>query len=146
MVENRVIKIYLWGEIMIVQISNENIKDVNKANEPFEVIGRIIPKYENDTWTYTEELYTEVYEKQYPQDVEDYEAYINNKEKIIFFFYDNDTCIGQIKMHKNWGRYAYIDDLIVSKDARGRGVGHALINQAIEWAKQNQLMGLKLET
>jgi streptothricin acetyltransferase len=131
---------------VIVQITHENIGDINKANGPFEVIGKIIPKYENDTWTYTEEIYPEVHEKQYPHDVEDYEAYINSKDKTVFFFYDNDMCIGQIKIHKNWGRYAFIDDLMVIKNARGKGVGHALINQAIEWAKQNQLMGLTLET
>lgn len=131
---------------MIVQITHENICDINKVNEPFEIIGRIIPKYENDIWSYTEELYTEVYEKQYQNDAEDYETYINHKDKAIFFFYDNDICIGQIKMHRNWGQYAFVDDIFVLRSARGKGVGHALINQAIEWAKQNRLMGLMLET
>jgi len=131
---------------VIVQITNENICDINKVNEPFEIIGKIIPKYENDIWTYTEETSSEVHEKQYQNDVEDYEAYINNKDKIVFFFYDNNLCIGQIKMHKNWGKYVFVDEIFVSKNARGKGVGHSLINQAIEWAKQNQLMGLMLET
>lgn len=131
---------------MIAQITYESIRDINKANEPFEVIGRIVPKYENNTWTYTEEIYPEVYEKQYHNDVEDYEAYISNRDKTVLFFYDNDICIGQIKMHRNWARYAFIDDIAVSRNARGKGVGRALINQAIEWAKQNQLMGLMLET
>lgn len=131
---------------MIVEITYENMGDVNKANEPFEVIGRIVPKYENGIWTYTEELFAETYEKQYFYDMEAYEAYINNKDKIIFLFYDNDTCKGQIKIYKNWGRYGFIDSLIVSKNARGKGIGHALVNRAIEWAKQNQLMGLALET
>ena len=31
-------------------------------------------------------------------------------------------------------------------DYRGKGIGHALINTAIEWAKQNNLCGLMLET
>ena len=131
---------------MIVQMTHKNICDINKVNEPFEIIGKIIPKYENNIWTYTEEIYSEPREKQYQNDVEDYESYINNKHKIIFFFYDKNICIGQIKMHKNWGLYAFIDEIFVSRNSRGKGVGHALIDQAIEWAKQNQLMGLMLET
>ena len=131
---------------MIVQMTPKSICDINKVNEPFEIIGKIIPKYENDIWVYTEEIYSEAHEKQYQNDVEEYDAYINNKDKTIFFFYDNDMCIGQIKMHRNWGKYVVIDEIFVSRNARGKGVGHALINKAIEWAKQNQLMGLMIET
>lgn len=131
---------------MVVQITHENICNINKVNEPFEIIGKIIPKYENGIWTYTEEMYSEAREKQYPNDVEDYEEYINNKDKTIFFFFDNDMCMGQIKMHKSWNKYIFIDEIFVRRNARGKGVGYRLINQAIEWGKQNQLMGLMLET
>lgn len=72
--------------------------------------------------------------------MEDYESYINNKGKTNFFFYDKNICIGKIKMHKNWGQYVFIDEIFVSRNARGKGVGHALINKAIEWGKQNQLI------
>ena len=42
--------------------------------------------------------------------------------------------------------YAYIEDIAVCKDFRGQGIGSALINISIEWAKHKNLHGLMLET
>jgi len=44
---------------MIIKMTHSNSNDFNQANEGFMVSGRIIPKYENDNWTYTEERFTE---------------------------------------------------------------------------------------
>ncbi|EVE04043.1 hypothetical protein T758_02794 [Staphylococcus aureus SJOS6001] len=41
---------------------------------------------------------------------------------------------------------AYIEDIAVCKDFRGQGIGSALINISIEWAKHKNLHGLMLET
>lgn len=62
---------------MIIEMKAEHIEDINKGNEPFMVVGRIIPKYENDTWIFTELLYEEPYEKSYPNGDEDYNEHIN---------------------------------------------------------------------
>ncbi|HGI0158585.1 TPA: GNAT family N-acetyltransferase, partial [Streptococcus pyogenes] len=51
-----------------------------------------------------------------------------------------------VKLRKNWNRYAYIEDIAVCKDFRGQGIGSALINISIEWAKHKNLHGLMLET
>ncbi len=40
----------------------------------------------------------------------------------------------------------YIEDIAVCKDFRGQGIGSALINISIEWAKHKNLHGLMLET
>ena len=58
---------------MIVEINLNNIKDINKPNQPFNIIGKIIPVYQNDMWTFTECLYNEAHEKYYPNDDEQYE-------------------------------------------------------------------------
>ena len=41
----------------IVKLSFDTLKDVNKASEPFEIIGKLKPTFVNDEWTYTEEIY-----------------------------------------------------------------------------------------
>jgi len=134
---------------MIKKMTLKNIKDINKANDSFNVIGRIIPTYENGMWSYVEEIYSNSYEKKYDDEDTahyDYQKYVNNNDYAIYFYYYDNKCVGQIILHSNWNRYAFIEDISVLGDYRGKGIGHALINTAIEWAKQNNLCGLMLET
>ena len=63
---------------MIVELTRDRIADVNKANQPFPLIGRIIPRYEYGKWSYTEELLPEPEEKYYLDDEEDWNLYIDN--------------------------------------------------------------------
>ena len=55
---------------MITEMKAGHLKDIDKPSEPFEVIGKIIPRYENENWTFTELLYEAPYLKSY-QDEED---------------------------------------------------------------------------
>jgi len=131
---------------MIIEINNENKNDVNKPNQPFEVIGKIIPTFHNGIWSFTELLFDKPYIKSYPIDDERYEDYIDNPNQIIFFYYENGECFGQIIIRKNWNMYAYIQDIAVAKNTRGKGIGTKLIHRVIEWAKNKDLCGLMLET
>ena len=130
----------------IVKINQQNLTDINKANQPFEIIGKIKPVFINGKWTYTEEIYEQSYRKVYPNDYCDYAAYIDNPDKTVFFAYSGKECIGQIVLKRDWNRYAFIEDICVTKSARGQGVGTSLIQKAIEWAKNSNLNGLALET
>lgn len=130
----------------IVRLDQQNLKDINKANQPFEVIGKIRPAFADGIWTYTEELYEQPYMKAYPNDDWDCVAYINNPDKAIFLSYSGTECVGQIVLKRDWNRYAFIEDICVAKAARGKGVGSALIQKAIEWAPNSDLRGLALET
>lgn len=130
----------------IVELSMQNLADINKANEPFEVIGKIKPAFVNDEWTYTEEIYPQPYMKTYPNDNSDYSAYIENPGKAVFLAYADKACIGQIVLRKDWSRYAFVEDICVSRAARGKGVGTALMERASLWAVKANLCGLALET
>lgn len=130
----------------IVKIDRHNISDINKANQPFDVIGKINPTFSDGIWTYTEELYEQPYAKSYPNDDIDYSAYIDNCDKTVFLAYSDVECIGQIVLKKDWNKYAFIEDICVAASARGRGVGTRLIQKAVEWVKENELNGLALET
>ena len=130
----------------IVKIDKQNLADINRANQPFEIIGKIKPTFADGIWTYTEELYEQSYTKIYPNGTFDNASYINNPDKVIFLTYSDTECIGQIILKRDWNKYAFIEGICVAKSARGQGVGTALIQKAIEWAKNSNLKGLALET
>ncbi|MFE1628904.1 GNAT family N-acetyltransferase [Brevibacillus reuszeri] len=130
---------------MIVKMTQLNKGDFKKANEGFFVSGRIIPKYENEIWTYTEEIFTEPYYKEYEDEEIDI-SYIDEPDKAVFLYYDDKNCVGQIKLCINWNGYALIEDIAVAKDWRQKGIGTILLQKAIEWAIQNNLAGVMLET
>ncbi|AFC30519.1 YyaR [Paenibacillus mucilaginosus 3016] len=130
---------------MIIKMTHSTLKDFNKHNEGFMVTGRIIPKYEDSIWTYTEEIFEEPYYKQYENDDIDI-SYIYEREKAVFLYYDDNISIGQIKLRSNWNGFALVEDIAVAKDQRKKGIGTALLKKAEEWARQNNLIGLMLET
>lgn len=129
----------------IVKLNKDTLSDVNQPNEPFPVIGRIIPEYINGQWRYTEQL-SEPYMKQYPNDDDDWTEYIEREDREIYLAYLDGICVGQIILRADWNRYAFIEDICVSAQARGRGIGTALIQHAECWAKEHNLCGLALET
>lgn len=130
----------------IIEITKNRLPDINKANDPFEIIGKLIPSLLNGKWEYSEELFSQSYTKMYPADDCNYLDYINSSKKTIYLAYDNGDCIGQIILKKDWNQYAFIEDICVCKAYRGQHVGSALIQKAIEWAKEKNLCGLALET
>ncbi|MGG2072570.1 GNAT family N-acetyltransferase [Lysinibacillus irui] len=130
---------------MIIKMNHLNMKDFNKSNEGFMVSGRIIPTLENNVWSYTEGIFTQPYVKKYEDDEIDI-SYIEDDRKAVFFYYVDNNCVGQIKLCSNWNGYGLIEDIAVKSAYRKNGVGTALINQAMKWAKENNLCGLMLET
>ncbi len=130
----------------IIKINQQNLADINKANQPFEIIGKIKPTFADGVWTYTEEIYEQSYMKVYTNDLCDYADYIDNPDKIIYFVYSGTDCIGQIILKRDWNGYAFIEDICVAKSARRQRIGTELIQKAIEWTKNSGLKGLALET
>ncbi len=130
----------------IIKLSEKNLADINKANEPFEIIGNLKTRFMDGNWSYTEEILDDPYVKSYPNDDRDYSEYIDNPNKIIFLAYSEGTCVGQIVLRKDWNQYAFVEDICVSKVVRGQGVGTALIQKATKWAESVDMKGLALET
>lgn len=130
----------------IVKLSADTIQDMNKANAPFEIIGKLKPTFANDQWTYAEEIYAHSYLHSYPDDDCDYSLYIENPNQAVYLAYSDSQCVGQIVLRTDWNKYAFVEDICVSKSHRGQGVGTALIQKAVAWAKAKDLYGLALET
>jgi len=131
---------------MIVEMTSKNLQDVNKSNQTFDVIGRIIPMLIGGIWSFSECLYASSYEKSYPNDERQREDYIDSPDKIVFLYYVDDECVGQVVLRKNWNGYVLIEDIAISKSHRGKGIGKQLIQKSVEWAKLNNCAGLVAET
>lgn len=130
----------------IVEISKDKINDIKGLNEPFEIIGKIKPLFVNDEWSYTEELFDDSRWQSYPDEDNDYSEYVDSPYKTAFLAYVDDIFAGIIIVRKDWNKYAFIEDISVVKKYRGKGVGTALMQKTIEWAKTEEMDGLALET
>ena len=132
----------------IEALSDQNLSDINRANQPFEILGKVTPSLQNGRWSLKESLLPEGerYLKTYPCDEVDYTAYIGSGDRAAFLCYDGEECIGQTVLHRDWNRYAFVEDLCVAAQHRRKGVGKALMEQACIWAKAQGMKGLSLET
>lgn len=131
--------------IIIQPLKDSLVSIVNTTNDSFRIIGKILPSFSNGVWSYEEELYETPTEIRFPDDKLDWSAYIDSSEKIVLLAFHEDTCIGQIRLVKDWNRFVYIENIAVKKDFRKSGVGHLLLEVAEAWAKEQSLIGLSLE-
>ncbi|MEK4667788.1 GNAT family N-acetyltransferase [Niallia sp. FSL R7-0271] len=132
-------------QITVKPFQREHISIINKTNEPFSIIGRLIPSFNNGKWTYEEELYEHTSYTKFPDDNLEWDDYINKENKIIFLAFIGDEYIGQIRLIKDWNKFCYIENIAVCKDYRKNGVGKTLFATAEQWAIQMSLRGISLE-
>lgn len=127
-------------------MTQSNLADFNTANEPIDIIGRLLPKYENGCWSCAEELFAFSSEKPYEPNAAVAGDYVGRQDRAVFFSIGGNGCEGQIVLAKNWNGYALIEDFCVRKAARRSGVGSALFEAAVAWAKSAGFPGLAAET
>lgn len=133
-------------KLIISPLNNDLIEDINLTNDYFTLFGRVVPRLQAGKWSYEEVLFDKASETRFPDDKLDWSHYINQEDKALFLAYMNDTCIGQIRIIKDWNRFCYIENIATKKEYRGSGVGTLLLYKAEEWAKQRNLIGMSLET
>lgn len=132
--------------IEIVKISNENYTDLHKANQPFTIIGRLEITFTNGHFAYREQLSEIHTRKHYPDyDGATADDYIESNDRAAYFAYCDGNCVGQLLLAKTWNGYAHIEDISVAENYRGNGVGSALLNQAYQWAEEQQLSVFSIE-
>jgi len=105
--------------IKIVKMTFENINDYDNKNQNFQVVGRLVPTYKNNCWSYQEEIYEKPFESKY-QEESGLEDYIVDKNSIAFLYYVGEVCVGQITLSKSSTKYVSIDRLIISENHRGK--------------------------
>ena len=131
--------------ITIQEFSAQNRHDINRCNGAFVVDSKLVMQVENGVPSYTL-VRVPPYQKHYAQSEITFESYASQREKGVYFAYVDGVLAGQIILSSNWNGYAYVDDIAVDASFRKQGIGRALIQQAITWAKAKQLPGIMLET
>jgi len=132
-------------EIIIREAIADTIHYLKKEGSSFEINSKLVLSAENGKISYTIMDVTP-YIKKYWDEEFDSSSYINNADKIAFFAYLDDKPVGQIRVQKHWNTYAYVEDIAVEPEYRRQGVGRALMEQAISWAKRKGFPGVMLET
>ena len=132
-------------EIQIRQMDSQSIQQVDQFNRNSMVNSHLVLHVQDNKISHSI-LPVEPYEKILTVDAEDYVTFIDNPQKVIFFADVDGKPVGQIKMVPWWNKFAYVEELVVDTEFRGKGVGSALMTRAIEWAKEQGFPGVTLET
>jgi len=125
---------------VIKKITKDNASDLNLKNEPFTMPGRFIPSLQDGAWNYRTEPFPEPQTMVFPDEKYDYDEVAG--KGAVFGAYEDGKCIGIAIYEDYWLKYMYLSDLKVSTDARGKGVGKALIRAGLEEAKARGYKGL----
>jgi len=131
--------------ITLRQMDLQSIHQVDRFNRNSIVNSKLVLHLEDGKLTYSI-VPVEPYEKTLSIEPEDYTTFIDNPQKVIFFADVDGQPAGQIKLIPWWNKFAYVEELVVDTEFRGKGVGHGLMTLAIEWAKHHNFPGLTLET
>ena len=132
-------------EITILEMDKSTIQYAKKVGSSFEVNSKLVLHAENGRIIYTV-VDVPPYTKQYGMEEYDPRSYVDQPDKAVFFAHVDEELTGQIRVSKHWNAYAYIDDIAVAAEYRRHGIGRALIERAIEWAKAKGFPGIMLET
>ena len=128
---------------MEIKVIDEAAKmDVKLKNEPFALVGRMIPSFVNEQWDYQIRLFSdgEISEMCFPD--EDYDFDIMKNDTVFIGAYAEGSCVGLAVMQDHWFRYMYLSDLKVLSAYRHQGVGQALMEKAKEIAVSKGYRGI----
>jgi ribosomal protein S18 acetylase RimI-like enzyme len=132
-------------EIIIRQMDEQTLPNVDQCDSTFTLASRLVLSAEEGKISYTV-VSIPPRQKSYPPEPKDYREYLTDPDKAIFFAYADGDLAGQIRMVKWWNAYAYVDDIAVEPRFRKHGVGRALLERGIEWARTKGFPGVMLET
>lgn len=107
------------------------------------VHARLSLAVEDGRLTYAVEA-VEPYERELPPEDNDY-GFDENEPAVFLAEWDGEPA-GRIRMVGWWNGFAYVDDVVVQPPFRGRGIGRALLERGIQWAREKGYPGIMLET
>ena len=132
--------------LAIVRFTEQNLNLLPQPEQPIDVPGRFIVRFDGVRWSWAEELLPEPRLRTYPDDGYDTRAYIDSAERAAFLALADGARIGSVRVCRRWNRTAFIEDIKVDRAWRGRGVGTRLMDAAVEWGRAQGLCGASLET
>ena len=131
-------------EFIIHKTDLLNAPKANMFSRKFDVKSRIVLEIENEELAYSVKD-VEPYERDIPAQDADY-GFGDTPAPVVFFADVGGKLAGRIRMVTWWNQFAYVDDIVVNPEYRGAGVGRALLEHGIQWARENNFPGVMLET
>lgn len=129
--------------IQIKRIDETNQVDINIQNEPFSLWGKMTPLYDGCKWTHITETFEagKISEMVFPNENYDFDAL---KKECFFVGAYNEfgKCVGLAIYKRDWFKYLYLDDLKVSSEYRGHGIGKLLLDEGKKIAAENAYKGI----
>lgn len=127
-------------------LGRDDLAEVLTLDGTFTVEAELLPSASAGEISY-EIKPVPAYQKRYADNEEDELAdFIDAPDKMFLLAHVDGKLAGHISVAVHWSRYAFIDHLAVDARARRHGVGRALIEQAVGWARERRLPGVMLET
>jgi streptothricin acetyltransferase len=122
----------------------EDIPALAACDFSFLVTREAMPPFEEDWLAHARAV--EPYPKSYGFDAAELGAYIGADDRSLHLVIGDETPVGYIALSSGWNNFACVDDLAVDAEWRGTGAAQRLMQQAVIWAKEQGLPGIRLET
>lgn len=132
--------------LTIEGLSRHNLEDIGRVDGTFVVDAELVLSFEAGSFR-QRTIPVDAYTKRYRDaDLEELSEYLDTPDHAGFIAYLDDRVAGRLLVRENWNRFALIENIEVDAHCRRRGVGRALMKQAISWAAARRLPGVMLET
>lgn len=120
---------------------NSFAKEFNRKSM---VKSRLVLDMENEKLVYSIVPVETPYEREVQ--LEDTDYGFNEVPPVVFLAEVDGKLAGRIRLLRWWNRFGYIEDLVVNPEFRGLGLGRKLMEQGIQWAREQGFPGVMLET
>lgn len=122
----------------------EDLTALAACDFSFLITREATPPFEEDWLAHVRPV--EPYPKSYGFDPAELAPHIAAEDRALFVVIGDETPVGYIALSTDWNNLASIDDIAVDIDWRGTGAAQRLVQQAVTWAKEKDLPGIRLET
>ena len=126
--------------ITIKLITKANEDAINFKNEPFDLFGRMIPKYDGEEWTYEVEKFKTIETMCFPDEAYHFDEM--SQDSICLGAFDGDKCVGLGIFKEAFFKYMYLYDLKINQAYRGQQIGEKLIKEAQKIAQKKNYIGI----
>lgn len=120
------------------------VTDFAACDFSFDVTAEVLPPFDGPGLGGIREL--EAYRKTYDTNPVELMEAASDDDAALFVVREADRMLGYIALSISWNGYAEIDDIAVDASARRAGVAVAMMDRAVQWARDHSLAGLHLET